>query len=181
MDTQLRFIWFENNDNKMIPTGILSDAFWSINGLIDVKKIEHKELLSPLPVFDEVQLTRDTQSLFIYDKSCQCMKDISDTIATRLKKFTLRNKIHTPLSVILSNNNGAVEWNFGPYQQGQYKLISNSPNLAYPLPAEGKLRTSSKQIKFFVKYTSPEGWITYSPEFMLKTDGSIINWKRPLL
>lgn len=94
------------------------------------------------------------------------------------------------LSVKLQLANGILHWQLGSYQQGQYyATISTQKDMIsgewIPLPAQGGFPYGLSEILYLViKYTSPEGWHTYSPILTLdpaKKDaqGNVeLIWKR---
>jgi hypothetical protein len=79
------------------------------------------------------------------------------------------------LTVQLSYERDAVEWQLGPYKSGKYFIAIGTNSGFYPVPREGKLYQPLWQqvMKFAIKYDSPEGWQSYSPTLLFdprKTD-----------
>lgn len=173
-DTQLRFIWEKKENVSIFPVGELRHSFWSITGIKGIKKIA-QGASSPVIIFDNIHYINTKNSVFKYNNSCFCMKDFN----MKLLKYNLQNKKNAPLSVYLTYNDDVIGWKFGPYAEGQYSVVFKDPNGFYPLPLEGELRTTLKdKLKLYIKYTSKSGWFTYSPEFYLKENSSVISWNR---
>ena len=175
-DSQLRFIWQENNNKSLIVSGRLLFSSWSIDGLKKLKIISDKNSTIPSPVYDNIHLSNERTRLFIYDKVCSCMKDISTTIPERLKQLNQDNKA---LSVLMDYNNGLLNWKFGPYLKGKYQIITVNPEGIFTFPSKGKQNLPLEEIHFYIKYTSEEKWVTYSPKFIINNT-SKINWSRHL-
>ena len=49
-----------------------------------------------------------------------------------------------------------------------------------PLPAtQHGLRTNIRRnLELTLRYTAPEGWVTYSPKLLLEPDGATLAWSR---
>ena len=114
-------------------------------------------------------------TIWHYNLVCQCIEQFDKE---QLKKeiHNLNDKtVEKDLSIFVKNDSNIVYWKFGPYEQGTYYIISDKLHL--PLVKE-RVALFYHKIKFMIVYESPEGWITYSPEFTLEKD-QIIDWKRP--
>jgi len=77
------------------------------------------------------------------------------------------------LTVSFYSASGALHWQLGPYQRGQYYIAPSERELVsgqfYLVPPQGSYPWAlSKKSYFVFKYVSPEGWQTYSPTLMLE-------------
>jgi hypothetical protein len=72
-----------------------------------------------------------------------------------------------------------MSWNFGPYDDGAYTVVIEAMgSIALP-KTRTKLRTLiQSEVDFYLRYSSPEGWITYSPLTHLEADGVAVTWSR---
>ncbi|HKS22669.1 MAG TPA: hypothetical protein VJZ76_07720 [Thermoanaerobaculia bacterium] len=75
-----------------------------------------------------------------------------------------------PLALDLHfERDGSFFWTAGPYRDGQYTFILIDGLLAYDVPREAGFRADGfEHFNLRVRYTSPQGWKTYSP--MLTVD-----------
>jgi hypothetical protein len=73
---------------------------------------------------------------------------------------------NTPLMINLDCHDNTIFWEFGPYKDGTYELLLGKTAAArFPLPIRGSRFYYARDLKLILRlrYTSPEGWITYSP------------------
>lgn len=115
------------------------------------------------------------------DMVSENVREYSDRFCTKELLSTVQKK--APLSVVLEYRNNEIVWEFGPHINGTYVLLfGNAAESLYPLPVKGNryvvLKDSS--IQFRLRYSSPEGWVTYSPLLHLditEQKGSL-SWKK---
>ncbi len=90
------------------------------------------------------------------------------------------------LKLVYFNQVPTINWELGPYKKGMYQILISIdgvfPTSAYVLPLKGYVifnRSIFKKVIMWLKYTSPEGWVTYSDKFVLKLDrDNAILWNR---
>lgn len=176
-DVQMRFAWTQDDRVAFIPTRIISGALWGLNGLVEIKQQFDGGRLSPTAVVDLIFL-KEEKSLFEYDPNCGCMRDVSAAQADKIAEFKQQQRPDAPLSLFMRNRQGLIDWQFTPYTDGQYRVVS--PRIgSYRMSQQGRLRSSIKQSsRFYLLYISEEGWRTYSPELILTADGEILDWTR---
>ena len=85
------------------------------------------------------------------------------------------------MSVSSSVSGGAFFWELGPYREGRYWLIAGDGVVALEMPRRAGFETRGlTALPLRIKYMSPAGWVTYSPELQFKlADGSNLAWSRP--
>ena len=176
IDTQMRYVWEHDRSESFVPGNGMATSFWMITALGDIKRWRDPAASIPKPVVDDI-FVDDTLPLFEYSSACRCMQDISATIGQRLAQF--RQSRVAPLALSLSNADGLISWQFGPYTDGSYNVVSSSiGNIRLPVSQQG-LRTSIRSgVDFYLRYSSPAGWSTYSPLLHLQPDGAVLNWSR---
>jgi len=75
---------------------------------------------------------------------------------------------NAPLRAEFHHRDEALFWRFGPYQTGQWSVILGGGLQAFAVPREEGFRlTGVPGLTLRVRYQSPEGWVTYSPEIAL--------------
>jgi hypothetical protein len=100
------------------------------------------------------------------------------------------NTANLSLNISYNSYLGKLNWNFGPYTDGVYKLvICDKQNKIFgysiQLPKENTLSYRLQTpLNFVLEYTAPEGWKTFSPAMALNPNlaknSSVvqIQWKR---
>jgi hypothetical protein len=89
-----------------------------------------------------------------------------------------------PLQVSIQYKDSLIRWQFGPYENGRYSMLfGRLANDVLDLPQTGRRRVflKNRRTEFRIRYTSPEGWLSYSPLLVLKvddTDKGTVNWQR---
>lgn len=176
IDTQMRYIWDNDGHQSFVPGNGMATAFWMITALGDIKRLRDPATSIPKPVVDDIFLD-DSLPLYEYSAECRCMQDISANIPQRLAQF--RQARTAPLGLTISNTNGLISWQFGPYSNGSYNVVSDLiGNTRLPASQKG-LRTSIRSgVDFYLRYSAPDGWSTYSPLLHLEPNGKMLNWSR---
>lgn len=176
-DTQMRFIWNNDASRAFEPDPAIAANFWMVRTLGEIKQLFDPEDSMPKPVTDTIFLDASLP-LYSYSADCSCMQDVSATIPERLAQL-LQARNSEPLSLTISNDDGWFVWNFGPYTSGRYNVVSDYVgNVPLP-PMQSGLRTNIRRdIDFYLRYTAPEGWVSYSPLLHLTSDGKELTWSR---
>ena len=167
--------FFLSNDNSIsyIPGPNIRSWYWYVTGMRSIAPYIGKTNDIPVAIVDPIFLDEDQSQIFGYADDCECLEAISDSELDELRQG-ISNLRDEPLSIELEYRNNFLSWQFGPYETGEYRLIS--PLLgSIPLPLEGFLPINpesreSLRAPFRLKYSSPEGWVTYSPELLLARD-----------
>lgn len=151
---------------------------WFVTGLIELKKAISSET-SPVVVVDDIYLAQaNGKALFAYDPQCQCMRDQAADAQMRRQQLAVSLRPLAPMSVRFDYQQSTVTWQFGPYTDGVYQLVSDRIGVI-PAPPQGQMRAIlAEGASFYVRYQSPEGWQSYSDAFLIKHNGPAINWVR---
>lgn len=73
-----------------------------------------------------------------------------------------------PLSAEFRHRRDTLSWRLGPHEHGRYRFIVANGVQAFDVPREGGFQLPGLPgIALRVRYQSPEGWVTYSPELVL--------------
>lgn len=125
----------------------------------------------------ENQLYAQYERIWYFDPAKRVM--ISEHITEYLDGFCtkellslIKNDAH--ISVAIEYHNAEIFWEFGSYKDGTYVLLfGNAADNLYPLPVKGSRYVTLKDssINFRLRYSSPEGWVTYSPLLTLEING----------
>jgi hypothetical protein len=73
-----------------------------------------------------------------------------------------------PLRAEFRHSRDSLFWRFGPYANGQWRVVLGGGLQAFDVPREdGFSLPGVPGLALRVRYQSPEGWVTYSPEIAL--------------
>jgi hypothetical protein len=75
---------------------------------------------------------------------------------------------NAPMRTEFHHRDEVLFWRFGPYEQGRWSVIFGGGLQAFPVPREEGFRLAGVPgLTLRVRYESPEGWVTYSPDIAL--------------
>lgn len=75
---------------------------------------------------------------------------------------------NAPLRVEFHHRNETLRWRFAPYRDGRWSVVVAGGMMAYDVkPEDGFRLTGVPGLALRVRYESPQGWVTYSPEIAL--------------
>jgi len=177
-DTLGRFVW-RTHDREVyfIPPPAVLASYWFVDCLSKIKRRVCQGRFSPVGVIDDLYLPSSVKKLWSYDVKSHGMKDVTASLEERRARAKAAVR-QVPLSIFFTYAPGQVAWRFGPYATGSYHLLADELG-ARPLPREGALRVRiDDDFSFRIRYTSPEGWKTYSPPFRFKAQGMDITWEQ---
>jgi hypothetical protein len=71
-------------------------------------------------------------------------------------------------------------WDLGPYQEGRYGFVLEDGTEVFEMPHSAGFNVQGlTDLSLRIKYESPEGWATYSPQLRLEIkDASTLRWSR---
>lgn len=73
-----------------------------------------------------------------------------------------------PMRVEFHHRGEVLQWRFGPQHDGRWSVVVAGGLMAYDVkPEDGFRLTGVPGLALRVRYESPEGWVTYSPEIAL--------------
>ena len=72
-----------------------------------------------------------------------------------------------PLTAEFAYRDGNLLWKLGPYEAGEYSFILDDGVERFDVRRTDGYRNGSPRMSLKVRYESPEGWVTYSPELNL--------------
>jgi hypothetical protein len=123
--------------------------------------------------------------VFAYDRPGGAVIDIT-AAAVRTHEAFLKNVKDRPLEVDISMKKGILNLQLGPYG-GQYFILEASPEqpdfyyMAVKINRKFSIKlTHREKVRVFCfAYTSPEGWTTVSPGFLVdRSKDQSIRWAR---
>jgi hypothetical protein len=77
-------------------------------------------------------------------------------------------RANAPLRTEFRHRGETLYWRFGPYEEGRWTVVLGGGLQAFEVPREEGFRlVGVPGLSLRVRYDSPDGWVTYSPELML--------------
>lgn len=171
-----RFIMEADQDDVLLPSAQFGN--WFTAGLSWLRKNMLDEQ-PPMVVYDEIDLARlntDSWRIFRYDDRSRSLKEVPGGVPGICSEW--KGKLReNPISVEFDYADGVVSWQLGPYEKGEYSIITYGDSGAKMIiPPRGFRRKEIiDPLLFRVRYDSPEGWITYSP--LMQYDGKTLTHK----
>jgi hypothetical protein len=177
-DMQIRFFWEHEQSVAFIPDDNVLANFWLVQSSRELKALVMDGASSPRAVVDD-RFLDENLPVFEYAAECSCMRDVSATVPARIAALNAINRKAVAMRLLMTNINGLVSWEFGPYTTGSFHIVSEDMgNLVLPFH-QNNLRTNyRREVAFFLKYIAPEGWVSYSPQIQLRADGVPVLWAR---
>lgn len=177
-DVQGAFLWQYDDSVAYQPSAEVLPSLWFATDLAEFKA-RIGAGTSPVIVVDDIFLSEAAgKPLFSFDVMCACMRDASAEAQQRLQQSALAVRQQAPLSVNFAYRSSVISWKFGPYTSGSYQLVSNRIGVINA-PAIGSMRAIlAEGAGFYIRYQSPEGWLTYSDLFQVVHNGPEIVWVR---
>lgn len=132
--------------------------------------------------FDDIYLCAhgfEGKQVWQYEGASRLVVNVTSSIASIAARSCGSIRDDAPLSAEFHYRDGALFWTFGPYQDGKWRAVIANGIQAFDLPRSDGFRLDAPGISLRVRYESPQGWVTYSPEiaidFVHHPDAS---WKR---
>ncbi|HEY5611204.1 MAG TPA: hypothetical protein VIL97_08345, partial [Thermoanaerobaculia bacterium] len=107
-------------------------------------------------------------------------RDVTAESIAEGRRYCAAIRQEAALSVATLYSGEVLYWELGPYEDGRYAFIVGAGAVRYDMPAEAGFQIGRlPAISFRVKYESPAGWVTYSPELTMKLEnGARLQWSR---
>jgi len=178
-DAHAQFIRDHSAPVHYLPSPLLLTSFWYVEGMDALKHRYQGGASSPVPVIDPFFLTAEIPALYAFDQDCVCFVEDTDSLAQRLLQFNALRRPEAPLRVELSYLDRVFSWQLGPYDRGSWHFLSRQLGGVAQVPAAGQLRLYMQEGgRLHLRYTSPEGWVTYSDAIVITHPMQTITWLR---
>jgi hypothetical protein len=94
--------------------------------------------------------------------------EITPRIGEITRQFCRSIRNDAPLAVAFHFRNPALYWDLGPYADGKYSAVIANGVQAFEIPRRDALKLPGMPgITLRIRYDSPAGWTTYSPELAI--------------
>ena len=181
-DTVGEFMWQEDDSVAFLPSDLVLSSLWFVTDLSELKHRLGGSQSAPTAIVDpkflSAEESRSITRLVEYSAECQCMQDSEQSVGALVTDLAQRERPAAPLDLEYSYQGNVFTWKFGPYEIGAYHIISDTIGVVQ-VPREGSQRVSlPSNTQFYLRYTSPEGWTSYSELQRVNTNPIHISWSR---
>jgi len=106
--------------------------------------------------------------------------DMTPRIPAIAKEFCGSIRNDAPLSAAFHFRNPALYWELGPYADGKYSAVIANGIQAFEIPRRDALKLPGMPgITLRIRYDSPAGWKTYSPDIAIDfVRNADVTWRR---
>jgi hypothetical protein len=150
--------------NPLIPPGTMPYLRWLKEGPLGREP-------GALWFYDDLYLCGtpiEGRQVLEYEPGRREMVDITARIPAMARRHCSSIREAVPLRAEFRHRGQTLSWRLGPYDEGRYTIVLGRGEHAFTVPAEASFRLGdSTAIDLRVRYDSPAGWVTYSPEIHL--------------
>jgi hypothetical protein len=106
--------------------------------------------------------------------------DITPRITEITSRFCSSIREDAPLSANFHYRKPALYWDLGPYTDGRYTAVLANGIQAFEIPRRDALNLPGMTaVTLRIRYDSPAGWTTYSPEIAIDfARNPVVKWRR---
>ncbi len=114
-----------------------------------------------------------------YDPGARRVVDLTVRLPALRARHCSAIRSRAPLRASFHVSGTNLFWDLGPYRDGTYRFVLGDGSQAFEMPRSAGFRWRAA-LPLRIKYESPGGWTTYSPELRLQhVDGWSLRWSRP--
>lgn len=101
-----------------------------------------------------------------YDESAGTVRDVTRRALKAAARYC-GNLRSAPMWADFESSRGSLFWTLGPYERGSYALVLEKGVESLTVAREDGYRLTPGVLSLMLRYESPEGWVTYSPELTM--------------
>jgi hypothetical protein len=167
MSDEARFFFYDEPPGGLLRTPTVPPA--AMNEVAWLRQHEGRAAGASW-FFDDIYLCESPPAgkrVWEYDASRHAIVEITNSMPAIVQRScgAIRN---APLATAFHFDDGVLDWEFGPYRGGRYRIVFGNGAQAFDVPAHDSFHLGDTPgISFRVAYVAPEGWATYSPELAL--------------
>lgn len=107
-------------------------------------------------------------------------RHVNEINVARVARASCGAVLEEPLAAQFHYDGAVLSWTLGPYRDGSWRFVFADGAQAYDVPQQDAFQIGSvHQMSFRIRYQSPAGWVTYSPELALDFEHDHdIAWRR---
>jgi hypothetical protein len=109
----------------------------------------------------------EVRRLWEYDVEDRRVEEVTAELPA-LRRACAGQRRDAPLSAAFRSEGGSLFWELGPYQEGSWRFVFGDGAEAFEVPGAGGFRFGDlREVELRVRYDSPDGWTTYSPQLTM--------------
>jgi len=118
--------------------------------------------------------------IWTWDAGSRRMADLTPRVPDLRRRFCSTVRRDAALRAELRTRPFGLSWSLGPWETGRYGFVTGGGVTAIEVPRTGAFQLPKlAPVSLRVKYESPEGWVTYSPELTLDpARRKVLRWAR---
>ena len=188
-ETQERFLWTASGDRIFL----IRPPFHVARFVATIKRKLGSTDSAPIVIDDQADLEIQTRlglvtgaacsnaSVWAYNESDRRMEEITEEFRRQQAESRAR-VLEADLRIDLRFEKHAVQWQLGPYKQGNYLMVRLAEggvmDRIWFAPQGQRDATGAGIFDFFMRYDSPKGWTTYSPVLRFDRQKGDVVWRR---
>jgi hypothetical protein len=115
-----------------------------------------------------------------YDATQARVREVTAEVRSAAIRYCSSLRLSAPLRAEFESLGNVVFWHLGPYSEGRYSFVLRKGIESFAVPAEAGYQALPKNLSLMVRYASPAGWITFSPELTMDFQSTArFRWERP--
>ncbi len=116
-----------------------------------------------------------------YDSTAHRVVDLTPRISSLRAQHCSSVRSSAQLRANFRVAEGNLLWELGPYPEGRYVFLLRDGAEAFEMPRSAGFQVAGlPELPLRIRYESPDGWTTYSPELRLEIrEGVSVRWSRP--
>lgn len=147
-----------------IPPPTLSEVRW-------LKEVQLKRALGTGWFYDDLYLCQHFlrgRHIYEYNPALKQVVEVTARIPDFAEAYCGKIRDDVPLLAEFHHRGGTLFWRLGPYADGKYSILIDEGVQAFEVKRDDSRRFSEMSgVSLRIRYDSPEGWVTYSPEIAL--------------
>ena len=150
--------------NPLIPPGTMPELRW-------LKETHLRREKGALWFYDDFFLCAMPfagKQVFEYDTPRREVRDITARVPEIARRYCSSIREDVPLRADFRYRGETLFWHLGPHADGKWGIVLFNGEHAFDVPRDSAFRLGHlTSIDLRVRYQSPAGWVTYSPEIHL--------------
>lgn len=109
----------------------------------------------------------EIRRLWEYDATRQQVVEVTPRLAALRADHCGAIRRRMPLAADFWHTGTALHWELGPYRRGGYTFVLGDGIQTLAVPRRGGFYLGAQTVALKLRYDSPSGWVTYSPELTM--------------
>lgn len=147
-----------------VPPAAMTELRW-------LKEEHFRRARGTLWFYDDLYLCHanlDGFRVFQYVPARRSVVEVTARIPEVARSYCSSIRQDAPLQAEFRHRGESLFWSFGPYERGRWSVLLGGGLQAFDVPRRDGFRLAGVPgLTLRIRYQSPEGWVTYSPELAL--------------